>query len=193
MCDSFSNFLEFDTGGRRNVQILLRNVKKLACGTCKRICPLLQNVHTMNLWKENKISPSDFSSKSTCSEVKSSSYSKRFLKKKMLWNKVNVIHVEGMYLTLIWLVGFCGFLAFVVFYFWIYMHFFVRGIDICFQKVSQLALFWALKTVFQDTCWNLFSHYIYLICASPRFPWLSRFCASTYVPYIWSQDACCPV
>ena len=50
MCDSFSKFLELDTGGRRrNVQILLGNVKKLACGTCKRICPLLQNVHTMNL------------------------------------------------------------------------------------------------------------------------------------------------
>ena len=48
MCDSFSKFLEFDTGGRRrNVQILLRNVKKLACGTCQRICPLLQHVHTM--------------------------------------------------------------------------------------------------------------------------------------------------
>ena len=67
MCDSFSKFLEVDTGGRRrNVQILLRNVKKLACGTCKRICPLLQTVHT----KKNKISPSDFSSKSKCSEVK---------------------------------------------------------------------------------------------------------------------------
>jgi len=47
MCDSFSKFLEFDTGGRRNVQILLRNVKKLACGTCIRICPLLQNVNAM--------------------------------------------------------------------------------------------------------------------------------------------------
>ena len=86
-------------------------------------------------WKKNKISPSDFSSKSKCSEVNPSSYSKRFLKKKMLWNKVNVIHIEGMYLTLIWLVGFCGFLAFVVFYFWIYMHVFVRGIDICLQSV----------------------------------------------------------
>ena len=52
----------------------------------------------------------------------------------MLWNKVNVIHIDGMYLTLFWLVGFCG----VVFYFWIYKHVFVRGIDICFQKVSQL-------------------------------------------------------
>ena len=43
MCDRFSNFLEFDIRSRMNLQILLRNVKKLASGTCIRICPLPQN------------------------------------------------------------------------------------------------------------------------------------------------------
>jgi len=43
MCDRFLNFLEFDIRRRMNMQILLRNVKKLACGTCIRICPLPQN------------------------------------------------------------------------------------------------------------------------------------------------------
>ena len=43
MFDRFLNFLEFDIRRRMNMQILLRNVKKLACGTCIRICPLSQN------------------------------------------------------------------------------------------------------------------------------------------------------
>ena len=39
-------------------------------------------------------------------------------------------------LGLFWLVGFCVFLAFVAFYFWLYMHAFPRGIDTWFQQVS---------------------------------------------------------
>ena len=36
------------------------------------------------------------------------------------------------------------------------------------QQVSYLALFIVLKTMFQDTCWNLFSTYISMINVSQR-------------------------
>ena len=45
------------------------------------------------------------------------------------------------FLRWFWLVGSCGFLAFVAFYLWVCMRSFVRGIDTCFQHVSELSLF----------------------------------------------------
>ena len=63
-------------------------------------------------YERNKICPSDCSRKSKCPEVKSSS----FLKKRCYEVKINVIHIQSMYLMLFWLVGFCGILAFVFFY-----------------------------------------------------------------------------
>ena len=43
----------------------------------------------------------------------------------------------------------------------------VRGIETCFQQVSRLLfLFKVLKTVFQDTCWSVFSNYICWNCVS---------------------------
>ena len=148
------------------------------------------------LWKKNKISPSDFSSKSKCSEVKSSSYSKRFLKKNVLWNKVNVIHIEGMYLTLIWLVGFCGFLAFVFFLLlnlytcfcertW---HMFSKSVPTSpflnsENSISGHLLKSILPLYLLDLCFTTFSMTVTVLRLNLR---------SIYI-YIWSQDACCPV
>ena len=131
-------------------------------------------------WKKNKISPSDFSGKSRCSEVKSSSQT--ISEEKMLWNKFNVIHIEGIYLTLFWLVGFCGFLVLVFFTIEFICMLWWEELTSVFNKCPNLPFFGLWKQYFRTlvetysptiSTWFVF-HHVFHDCHGS---------ASTYVPY----------
>jgi len=72
------------------------------------------------------------------------------------------------------------------------MHAVLSGIETCFQRESQqLFVPKVLKTVFQDTCWTVFSNYICLICDICVSQWLrgsQRFTFEFVCMLVWERN-----